>query len=555
VRVLVTSNAPDWSGIAEPVEIEVWPREIGADYLVARTRRVGERAEAEALSRALGGLPLAHEQAAAYCGRMGISLGDYRKRFEAAPARLLDIEIDAPIRYRLTAVKAFALAIDEATKVHPAAEALIVHASLLAPEPIPLFLFSEGRQKFGEPLASQLADDGLDEAVAALRAFALVDRETIADERDPTIVTETIRLHRLVRAVAARRAQGEAHETARRALIEAMTAVYPSTVFNDPSAWQHARRLDALAVDLVASPDLPPTGKEEEAGYLLDRLASYRQGALAAYVEARRLFDRALAIREKALGPEHPLTATSLNNLALLLQAQGDLAGAQPLYERALAIREKVLGREHLHIASTLSNLAVALRAQGDLAGARPLHERALAIREKALGPEHPHTAISLNNIGLLLYTQGDFAGARPLFERGLAIHEKAFGREHPNTALSLHNIALPLHAQGDLAGARPLYERALAIREKALGPLHPDTNLTRGNLASLRLAERAPSEALLLSEAALAAHEKVLGTDHPWTKDSAAVAAAALDALGRAGEAAALRARYGLRGGPAAGG
>jgi hypothetical protein len=79
-----------------------------------------------------------------------------------------------------------------------------------------LFLFSEGREKFGEPLASDLAGDGVDEAVAALRTFALVDRETIADERDPKITTETIRLHRLVRAVAAERFEGEASEAARR---------------------------------------------------------------------------------------------------------------------------------------------------------------------------------------------------------------------------------------------------------------------------------------------------------------------------------------------------
>jgi hypothetical protein len=37
-------------------------------------------------------------------------------------------------------------------------------AGLLAPEPIPLFLFSEARENFGEPLASALAGDGLDEA-------------------------------------------------------------------------------------------------------------------------------------------------------------------------------------------------------------------------------------------------------------------------------------------------------------------------------------------------------------------------------------------------------
>lgn len=37
------------------------------------------------------------------------------------------------------------------------------------------------------------------------------------------------------------------------------------------------------------------------------------------YDEAEPLFTRALAIREKALGPEHPDVASSLNNLAVLL--------------------------------------------------------------------------------------------------------------------------------------------------------------------------------------------------------------------------------------------
>jgi len=86
-KVLVTSNAHAWRGVAAPVEIRLWPKEIGADYLIARTGRDHERAAAETLSEALGGLPLAHEQAAAYCERLEISLPEYRKRFEAAPAR------------------------------------------------------------------------------------------------------------------------------------------------------------------------------------------------------------------------------------------------------------------------------------------------------------------------------------------------------------------------------------------------------------------------------------------------------------------------------------
>jgi Tfp pilus assembly protein PilF len=60
-------------------------------------------------------------------------------------------------------------------------------------------------------------------------------------------------------------------------------------------------------------------------------------------VGARSLFERALAIDMKVLGPEDPDTATALLGLAHVLQAQGDLAGARPLFERALAIVEKLL--------------------------------------------------------------------------------------------------------------------------------------------------------------------------------------------------------------------
>src|SRR5258707_216257 len=164
-QVLVTSNAHAWRGVATPVEIELWPKEIGADYLMARTGRRTERAAAESLSEALGGLPLAHEQAAAYCERLDISFAEYAKK----------------------------------VAVHPAAGPCMVHAAFVARGRTPLFLFPEARKVFDEPLASALADDGLDEAVAALRVFALVDHETIKDERDPSIETNCIRLHRLVR--------------------------------------------------------------------------------------------------------------------------------------------------------------------------------------------------------------------------------------------------------------------------------------------------------------------------------------------------------------------
>ena len=111
-RVLVTSNAHAWRGVAAPIEIAVWSKDIGADYLITRTGGEVERTAAENLSKALGGLPLAHEQAAAYCERVDISLVDYCKRFEAAPVQFLDDARHAPADYHdgLTVAKTFGVA-------------------------------------------------------------------------------------------------------------------------------------------------------------------------------------------------------------------------------------------------------------------------------------------------------------------------------------------------------------------------------------------------------------------------------------------------------------
>jgi tetratricopeptide (TPR) repeat protein len=529
-RGLVTSNAHAWRGVAAPVEIRVWPKEIGADYLIARTGREGERTAAANLSEALGGLALAHEQAAAYCERLDISLADYCKRFEVAPVRLLDDARHAPGEYHdgLTVAKTFALAIEEAAKLHPAAEPLIAHAALLAPEPIPLFLFAEAREKFGAPLATALADGGLDEAVAALRAFALVDRERIVDERDASITTDAIRLHRLVLEVAAARREGESN-LLRRAVVAALATIYPDDGYSNPTSWPRCAPLTPHLVS-ICKMDMADTVANAECAKLLHSTGNYFYGR-AAYSRARPLFERALAISEKVLGLEHAETARSLNSLAGILTEQDDLAGARPLFERALAIREKTLGPEHLDTAGSLNNLATLLQAQGDFAEARRLFERALAISERAVRTEHPDTALYLNNLARLLQAQGDFASARRLFERGLMIYETALGPEHPNTAWSLNSLAGLLQDQDDPAGARPLFERALAIREKMLGPEHHYTAESLSGLAGLLLAQGDLAGALPLYERALAVYEKVLGPEHPETNR---VRAAVLHTRGR---------------------
>jgi tetratricopeptide (TPR) repeat protein len=86
-----------------------------------------------------------------------------------------------------------------------------------------------------------------------------------------------------------------------------------------------------------------------------------------------------LAIRETALGANHPDVAWTLNNLALVYADQSKHGEAEELYKRALAIREKALGANHLDVARTLNNMAVLYEGRGESGSALAYSRKATA--------------------------------------------------------------------------------------------------------------------------------------------------------------------------------
>jgi tetratricopeptide (TPR) repeat protein len=85
------------------------------------------------------------------------------------------------------------------------------------------------------------------------------------------------------------------------------------------------------------------------------------------YSEAEPIFKRALAIREKTLGPNHPDVATTLSYLALLYHDHGRDADAEPLFKRSLAIHEKVLS-DRISLRSPIRFELVQMSASGPTA-------------------------------------------------------------------------------------------------------------------------------------------------------------------------------------------
>ena len=129
--------------------------------------------------------------------------------------------------------------------------------------------------------------------------------------------------------------------------------------------------------------------------------------------------------------------ATNLDKQAETLCDQGGYAAALPFYEQAFAIREQTLGPGHPHTAASLNNLALLYNRLGNYKAALRLCQRALKICEQTLGPYHPDTATSLNNLAETVTNQGDYEAALPLYERALAIREQTLDPLHPDTAAS----------------------------------------------------------------------------------------------------------------------
>ncbi|MGB3188457.1 MAG: CHAT domain-containing protein, partial [Limnoraphis sp.] len=189
--------------------------------------------------------------------------------------------------------------------------------------------------------------------------------------------------------------------------------------------------------------------------------------------------------------------ANSLNNLALLYSDQGRYDEAEPLYQRSLAIYEKALGGNHPDVANSLHNLALLYRDQGRYSEAEPLYQRSLAIREKALGENHPDVAQSLNNLALLYQVQGDTTQAINFLSRGLDVEEQnlnvllATGSERQKqdsmkTVSNTTNAAISLHikdAPNNSEAARLALTTILRRKGRILDVMTDNLQLLRENI------------------------------------------------------------------------
>jgi tetratricopeptide (TPR) repeat protein len=87
------------------------------------------------------------------------------------------------------------------------------------------------------------------------------------------------------------------------------------------------------------------------------------------------------------LGPEHPDTLASMNNLGDVYLGAGKYGLAEALYSKTLEIRRRVLGSEHPSTYSSMIRLGNAYEAEGKFAQAGALYSPALELSIKGRRP------------------------------------------------------------------------------------------------------------------------------------------------------------------------
>jgi tetratricopeptide (TPR) repeat protein len=504
-HVLVTSQQEDDLGMrADLIPLNVLGREEATQFLLTRTGH-SDLAAAGQLADALGRLPLALEQAGAFIAQTKvITLARYLELFSQQSLKLLG-RGRPPGSYWHTVDTTWDLSLQRLRRETPAAAGLLTLLAFLAPDDLPWQLLASHPGQLPDTLAAVAEDEvALAEMIGALRRYSLVK-----------VAGDGLSTHRLLQAVIREDLDPGAQQQWATAAIVLLRASFPEES-DDVRTWPQCQRLLPHALAATAHAEqLGVQVSPEATSWLLDHAATYLQGR-AQLTQAKDLSQRALAIDEAALGPDHPDVAVRRNNLGSVLLDLGDFTGAKAQLEQALAIDEAALGPDHPAVAVRRNNLGSVLRDLADFTGAKAQFERALAIDEATYGPDHPNVGRDRNNLGSVLQDLGDLTGAKAQYEQALAIDEAALGQDNPGVAIDRNNLGLLLRELGDLTGAKAQSEQALAIDEAALGPDHPNVGRDRNNLGSVLKALGDLTGAKAQYEQALPIAQAAYGPDHP---------------------------------------
>ena len=240
-------------------------------------------------------------------------------------------------------------------------------------------------------------------------------------------------------------------------------------------------------------------------GYALSHLQQHRE-AVAAFREA-------VEIRRKIQGENHFEVSLAYAALAQALLSSGDKSESETNYLKAAAIQEKLPGQHRLGY--TLQRLGWVMQARGDMNGAENYFLRALEADKKAYGYQHPSIAEVLASLAPVYQSRGDWAGSEKVLRESVEMYANIYGSNHHQVAYSMTGLGRAQWNQGNFDGAERTLLEAVAIEKRAVGEEHMFVAEDLIHLARMYAAKRDWPKTEGTYRQIIAMQEKVFGRDH----------------------------------------
>ncbi|MFD8422276.1 FxSxx-COOH system tetratricopeptide repeat protein [Streptomyces sp. NPDC059466] len=529
--ILVTSRNRRWSVVGPSLEVDVFTREE-SKQLLRRTSAYGEEltdADANLLADALGDLPLALEQAAAWRAETGMPVSEYLRLFEHKRSELL--EVSPPPDYQLPVAAAWNVSLDHLETRSLTALRLLQLCSYFAPDPISRSIFSG---LGGSSIDTEL-DRALNDPMRLARAIREINRYSLAriDHR-----TNSIEMHRLVQAVLINRMTPEEQNRMRNGAHTLLAAADPKGP-NQAANWPRYAELYGHVIASGAIESDQPWVRE-----LVRNVARYLW-YWGDHKVAVEFSEQAWRTWQRLYGDEDQQTRLMgwwLCFLYLKVGSHDDaatlVAQLKDVYARTAPPDREDTREDALE---TINLEAAVRRVEGDFAAGAELDEMAYDRARRAFGEDDPTTLVTAHNLGVSLRMVGDFQRALELDRHTHAMKARLYGRDHTQSLMTEASISVDVRETGDYVGARSLQQAVADGYQAVLGTGNPSTLQAVRQLSEACRKEGDHATALELAREAFSQFTRRYGDTHP----EALMAALALSvALRHNGELEAARDR-----------
>ena len=315
-HVLITTRRGGFAGLSTVLDVDVLDRAESVALLHRRIPPLTEE-QGEVFAGLLGDLPLALEQGAAYLDTTGLPVTDYLTLLQQRGGDMLGK--GTVIGYQHTLTTVWALALDRVSERRPAARELLGLCAYLAPEAIPLDLFTTHPEHLPPALAAAVADPlEWADTLGVLVDYSLARRSehTLSVHR---LLQTRLRHHHTLDSTATDTADHDRHAMT----LALLRADLPGTIMGAPKNWSRWQQL--LPHVLAAIHDAHPS---PDTARLQERSATYLrvvvEEGIVSFTGTARLRRDEIAHHLPVLQQRSSLTALQSARLAAILDTLAD---------------------------------------------------------------------------------------------------------------------------------------------------------------------------------------------------------------------------------------